>query len=254
VVSLENSLSGTILPLKDAKEISDFVRNFPVSEGEKPIAMHLDGARLFDAVAAEGADLKEYCACFDSVSICLAKGLGAPMGSIIVGSKKFINRAKYFRKMFGGGTRQVRFPVFSASILLGCIFWILTDHFWQPGMMAAAALAALEHTMPLLPSVHTLTRQTADQIREIGYTIALPVQTNMIVLDLVADDIPAAAFLEYGTRHGVTVFPTARLVFHHQSSTKSAAKLVAALRELMDDKKAGKPLAEGKVHGSFYGI
>lgn len=109
MVSLENSLSGTILPLKDAKEISDFVRNFPVEEGEKPIAMHLDGARLFDAVAAEGVSLKEYCACFDSISICLAKGLGAPMGSIIVGSKKFIHRARLFRKMFGGGTRQVRY-------------------------------------------------------------------------------------------------------------------------------------------------
>jgi threonine aldolase len=69
--------------------------------------MHLDGARLFDGVAAEGVDLKEYCACFDSISICLSKGLGAPMGSIIVGSKKFIQRTKYFRKMFGGGTRQV---------------------------------------------------------------------------------------------------------------------------------------------------
>lgn len=70
--------------------------------------MHLDGARLFDGVTAEGVDIKDYCACFDSVSICLSKGLGAPMGSIILGSKSFINRAKFFRKMFGGGTRQVR--------------------------------------------------------------------------------------------------------------------------------------------------
>lgn len=121
-------------------------------------------------------------------------------------------------------------------------------------MMAAAALAALEHTMPLLPNVHSLTRQTADQIRDIGYTISLPVQTNMIVLDLEADGIPPAAFVDYGKRHGVTVFPTGRLVFHHQSSTESAAKLIAALRELMADKKAGKPLADEKVHGAFYGI
>lgn len=67
VVSLENSLSGTILPLKHAKEISEFVRNFPVPEGVKPVAMHLDGARLFDAVTAEEVDIKEYCACFDRV-------------------------------------------------------------------------------------------------------------------------------------------------------------------------------------------
>ena len=83
------------------------MRSYPVPEGMKPVAMHLDGARLFDGVTAEGVDIKEYCACFDSVSICLSKGLGAPMGSIILGSKNFINRAKFFRKMFGGGTRQV---------------------------------------------------------------------------------------------------------------------------------------------------
>lgn len=107
VVSLENTLSGTILPLRDAREISDFVRSFPVPAGQKPVAMHLDGARLFDAVAAENGRLEEYCASFDSVSFCLAKGVGAPMGSVIVGTKAFIERAKWFRKMFGGGTRQV---------------------------------------------------------------------------------------------------------------------------------------------------
>lgn len=106
-MSLENTLSGTILPLKDAKEISEFVRKYPVPVGQKPIAMHLDGARLFDAVVAENIDLKDYCACFDSISFCLAKGVGAPMGSVIVGNKDFIERAKWFRKMFGGGTRQV---------------------------------------------------------------------------------------------------------------------------------------------------
>lgn len=100
-------MSGTILPLKDAQEISNFVRNFPVPEGQKPVAMHLDAARLFDGVAGEGVDLKEYCKCFDSMSICLAKGLGAPMGSVILGSKAFIQRAKWFRKMVGGGARQV---------------------------------------------------------------------------------------------------------------------------------------------------
>ena len=106
-MSLENTLSGTILPLKDAKEISNFVRKYPVPEGHPPIAMHLDGARIFDGVAAEGVGLKEYCACFDSISICFAKGIGAPMGSIILGSKRFIERAKWYKKMFGGGTRQV---------------------------------------------------------------------------------------------------------------------------------------------------
>lgn len=100
-------MSGVILPLSHAQEISEYVRSFPVPEGQKPVAMHLDAARLFDGVIGEGVDLKEYCKCFDSMSICLAKGLGAPMGSVILGSKRFIQRAKWFRKMVGGGARQV---------------------------------------------------------------------------------------------------------------------------------------------------
>ncbi|RSL97576.1 hypothetical protein CDV31_012989 [Fusarium ambrosium] len=68
--------------------------------------MHLDAARLFDGVIGEGVNLKAYAACFDSMSICLAKGVGAPMGSIILGKKSFIERAKWSRKMLGGGTRQ----------------------------------------------------------------------------------------------------------------------------------------------------
>lgn len=115
---MENTLSGTILPLKDAKEISEFVRSYPVPEGLPPIAMHLDGARLFDGIAGEGVDLKEYCACFDSISICLAKGLGAPMGSVILGKKRFIERTKYFRKMFGGSARQVSHLCITLAIIL----------------------------------------------------------------------------------------------------------------------------------------
>lgn len=107
VVSLENTLDGTVLPLKDAQEISKYVRNLPTIPGQAPIGMHLDGARLFDAVSAEGVSIKDYCAYFDSVSICLSKGIGAPMGSVILGSKAFIDRAVFFRKMFGGGIRQV---------------------------------------------------------------------------------------------------------------------------------------------------
>ncbi|OKO94679.1 hypothetical protein PENSUB_11517 [Penicillium subrubescens] len=108
IVSLENTLSGTILPLKDAQEISRYVRSVPVPPGRTPIAMHLDGARLWEGVTAEGVDIKDYLECFDTASLCLSKGIGAPMGSMIVGSKKLIDRAVWFRKMFGGATRQVR--------------------------------------------------------------------------------------------------------------------------------------------------
>ncbi|KAF4811554.1 putative low-specificity L-threonine aldolase [Colletotrichum siamense] len=205
VVSLENTLSGTILPLKDAQAISEYAHSFPVPEGQKPVAMRLDAARLFDGVIGEGVDLKTYAACFDSLSICLAKGIGAPMGSVILGSKQFIERAKWFRKMFGGGTRQ-------------------------PGMMAAAALEALNYTLPRMGNVHALTKKTAAKIEELGYKLALPVQTNMIVLDLAAVDIPAAAFVDYCAKHRISVFPSGRIVFHHQTTTKSADTLVTALK------------------------
>ncbi|KAH6897236.1 pyridoxal phosphate-dependent transferase [Thelonectria olida] len=226
VVALENTLSGTILPLADAKAISEFVRSFPVPEGQKPIAMHLDAARVFDGVVGEGVDLKEYAACFDSMSICLAKGIGAPMGSIILGSKQFIERAKWYRKMFGGGTRQ-------------------------PGMMAAAAHAALDYSLPRLSQVHALTKETAIELEKLGYKFALPVQTNMIVLDLDAVDIPPAAFVEYCAEQRIAVFPNGRLVFHHQTSQEGADGLVAALRKLMEAKKSGAKLSTEEVHGGY---
>ncbi|KAJ0384660.1 hypothetical protein COL922a_007924 [Colletotrichum nupharicola] len=196
------------------------------NKGQKPVAMHLDAARLFDGVIGEGVDLKAYAACFDSLSICLAKGIGAPMGSVILGSKQFIERAKWFRKMFGGGTRQ-------------------------PGMMAAAALEALNYTLPRMGNVHALTKKTAAQTEELGYKLALPVQTNMIVLDLAAVDIPAASFVDYCARRRVSVFPNGRIVFHHQVTDNGADALVAALTDLAADRNAGVVLRVADVHGGY---
>ncbi|CAH0021258.1 unnamed protein product [Clonostachys rhizophaga] len=215
VVCLENTLSGVILPLRDAEAISQYVRSLPVPQGQQAIAMHLDGARLFDAVVAEGVDVKAYVACFDSVSICLSKGLGAPIGSILLGSKDFISRARIFRKMFGGGTRQ-------------------------PGMMTAAAHAALNHTIPRLPLVHSMARETFQRLQAIGYTASLPVQTNMILLDLPKAGISPDAFIGYCRQAGLQVTYSGRLVFHHQTSTEATNKLVNALQRLMEDKNRGR--------------
>jgi threonine aldolase len=226
VVSLENTLFGTILPLADAQAISKHVRALPVLEGQKPVAMHLDAARLFDGVIGEGADLKAYAACFDSMSICLAKGIGAPMGSIILGKKSFIERAKWFRKMLGGGTRQ-------------------------PGMMAAAALTALEYSIPRFPAIQRMARSAASEHEAIGYKFSLPVQTNMIILDLEAAGIPPSAFVEYCAREKVAVFPMARIVFHYQTCEIAVKNLVTALRKLMEDKKNGVALADTKVSGGY---
>lgn len=186
--------------------------------------MHLDAARVLDGVAGEGVSLQDYAACFDSVSICLAKGLGAPMGSVIAGSKRFIERAKWYRKMFGGGTRQ-------------------------PGMMAAAALASMQHTVPRLKGVHNLTKNVGKKLEAEGYKLALPCQTNMVVLDLDSVGIPGAAFVEYCAKKKITVFPNGRLVFHHQNTEEAATDLVDALTTLMGDKKKGAKLADEEVQG-----
>lgn len=206
-------MSGSILPLKHAREISNYVRSFPVPPGRRPIAMHLDGARLFDAVAAEGVSMKDYLSFFDSASIRLSKGIGAPMGSVIVGPKEFIDRAVWFRKMFGGSTRQV-------------------------GMMAAAALAALDNHLPLLHKVHVLAKQVGNYLRDIGYELLLPVQTNMIVLDLKKMELPGDVIVDYCKRHGVCVFANGRLVFHFQISDDGISRLKAALFQLSNDRKS----------------
>ena len=108
VISLENTLGGEILPLEECRRISAWARS-----QDPPIKMHLDGARLWEACVAlstpaESAKdiLFSYSACFDSVSLCFSKGLGAPIGSIIVGNKEFVKRARWIRKSIGGGLRQ----------------------------------------------------------------------------------------------------------------------------------------------------
>ncbi|EWZ85915.1 threonine aldolase [Fusarium oxysporum f. sp. lycopersici MN25] len=204
-------------PSSRGTSYADYVRSFAVSEGSRPVAMHLDAARVIDSVVAEGVSLKDYAACFDSMSICLAKGIGAPMGSVIVGSKRFIERCKYYRKMLGGGTRQ-------------------------PGMMAAAALSAFEYTVPQFPAIHALSKRAGSQLEDTGYRLALPAQSNMVVLDLAGMDIPGAAFVQYCADAAVTVFPNGRLVFHHQTSEEAVADLVNALKRLLQAKKDGKAL------------
>ncbi|KAI5289309.1 hypothetical protein KEM52_000824, partial [Ascosphaera acerosa] len=115
LICLENTLDGSIMPLAEVRRISEWAR----SHGLK---LHLDGARLWDAVAAGAASsLREYTVLMDSASLCFSKGLGAPIGSILVGSADFIRKARWFRKSIGGGTRQA-------------------------GIIAAAARAAVQET------------------------------------------------------------------------------------------------------------
>ena len=116
-------------------------------------------------------------------------------------------------------------------------------------MMAAAALAAIEYTIPRFPQVHTMAKNAGLRLQKTGYQLALPVQTNMVVLDLEASGIPGEAFVDACKQKDVAVFPNGRLVFHHQTNQDGVESLITALAELMDDKRNGAELLNGDVQG-----
>ena len=163
LLCLENTWGGIVLPQSYLNEFSSFAK-------QKGLARHLDGARLFNAAVAQATalgtsaydEVKNITQCFDSVSVCFSKGLGAPMGSALCGSKEFIATAHRLRKMAGGGLRQA-------------------------GFMAAAASYALDHHVTRLEQDHQLMSHLAQGLAGIpGLQIETP-QTNILFVDLVGD-------------------------------------------------------------------
>jgi threonine aldolase len=150
----------------------------------KGIRMHLDGARLWNACAATGISPHEYARHFDSVSVCLSKGLGAPVGSVIVGSKDFIGEARHYRKIFGGGMRQA-------------------------GILAAAGLYALEHNMKRLSEDHSNASCLARTLADIPtFAIDLStVQTNIILIDVTRTGRDPQEILAILAKKGVLLTP-----------------------------------------------
>ncbi len=127
---------------------------------ENSLALHLDGARIFNALAVTGGSTEEWGRRFDSVSICLSKGLGAPVGSVLVGGKEFIAKARRVRKRIGGGMRQA-------------------------GLLAAACHFALDHNLPRLVGDHKRARVIAAALDDLRIASSiLPVETNIIILTL----------------------------------------------------------------------
>ena len=152
LLCLENTMGGRVMPLPYLQAATHLAKS-------KGLATHLDGARLFNAAVASGDSAKTIAAGFDSVSVCFSKGLGAPVGSALVGSREFIQRAHRWRKMAGGGLRQA-------------------------GFLAAAADYALTHHVQRLAQDHALATQLAMALQGIsGVTVQMP-QTNIVFADL----------------------------------------------------------------------
>ena len=178
LVCLENTHNrggGKVHPIESIAEISRWAR-------EHNLAMHLDGARLMNAVVATGRPAREWGHYFDTISICFSKGLGAPIGSALVGSGEAIRKARRLRKLFGGGMRQT-------------------------GIIAAAALYALDHHVERLQEDHDHAKILADAFANTdGFELESgPVETNLVWVTVDSSLAPAAEVAAYLKSHGILV-------------------------------------------------
>jgi threonine aldolase len=202
LLCLENTLGGKLLPLDYVKAATQFARS-------KGLATHLDGARLFNAATTQAMNLKpneplgvlntaqaainfeakRIAENFDSVSVCFSKGLGAPVGSALCGSRDFIQRAHRIRKMAGGGMRQA-------------------------GMLAAAAIYALDHHVERLSQDHALAKRLGDALSKIEGLTVDPVHSNIVFVDVRKPfKAKAAGLIDHLKAHGISATGLYRLRF-----------------------------------------
>ena len=198
LLALENTWHGRTLPLDYLQGAHDLARRHG-------LGMHLDGARLFNAAVACQVPAREIARHFDTVSICLSKGLGAPVGSVLVGSHALIDKARRWRKVCGGGWRQA-------------------------GILAAAGLFALDHHVERLAQDHARAARLADRLRDIPGIDLLGQHTNMVFINVPAEQLRAldAYLRDAGIRISIGYLPTLRLVTHLDIDDDGIERTVAA--------------------------
>jgi threonine aldolase len=184
LLALENTWHGRVLPADYLRAAHDFAR-------ERGLALHLDGARLYNAAVASGVQARDIAQHFDSVSVCLSKGLGAPVGSVLVGSAALIDKARRWRKVTGGGWRQA-------------------------GMLAAACMYALDHHVARLADDHARAARLADGLKNIPNVNLLGLHTNMVFVDVPVDRLRELDnhLRAASVRISIGYLPTLRLVTH----------------------------------------
>ncbi|MFM5172322.1 low-specificity L-threonine aldolase [Aeromonas veronii] len=203
LICLENTHNGKVLPLSYLQEMGAFV-------AERGLKLHLDGARLFNTAVASETPVEVIAAPFDSISICLSKGLGAPVGSLLVGSHDFIARARRLRKMLGGGMRQA-------------------------GILAQAGLFALEQHVTRLADDHRRAKRLAEGLAALpGIELDLSlVQSNMVFLQLrEGESAPLLAFMK---ERGILFsgYGELRLVTHLQINDDDIEEVIDAFTEYL---------------------
>lgn len=209
LLCLENTQFGKVLPLQYLHEAAEFCRQHALS-------LHLDGARIFNASVKLGVPVTDISGHFDSVSVCLSKGLCAPVGSVLCGSKDFIKRAHRWRKTLGGGMRQA-------------------------GILAAAGIIALTENVQRLQEDHDKAEQLAEGLAEIDEIAIDPltVQTNMVFVDVAEDKIPK--LVSTLSEHGIKVhggYNMLRLVTHRDVELDDMQKVVSVFKEFFSRRAA----------------
>ncbi|MBB09029.1 MAG: low-specificity L-threonine aldolase [Roseibacillus sp.] len=203
LLCLENTTNGRVLPMGHAEEARVLVERHE-------LLLHLDGARLFNAVIKSGRPAAELAAPFDSVSVCLSKGLGAPVGSVLTGSADFIKEARRWRKVLGGGMRQA-------------------------GLLAAAGIHALEHHVERLADDHINAERLAKGLSEVGgCEVHMDlVQTNMVYVRF--PDEKRGKIAGQLKERGILVYPgnPMRLVTHLDVSAGDIDRVLEAFGEIL---------------------
>ncbi|KAJ3200754.1 Threonine aldolase, partial [Entophlyctis luteolus] len=206
VICIENTLGGEVFPFDELVRIREFALS-------KNIKMHLDGARLWNASVATGISISKYCSQFDSVSLCLSKGLGAPIGSVLVSDAETIKRARHFRKIFGGGWRQA-------------------------GLLAAAGIYVIKNHFPRLHIDHENARRLSEGLSALGFPASRPCETNMVWFEVKPGGISAEDLQARRAAGGVKVgggrgFGECRWVVHHQVTSESVEKILLAVAKIV---------------------
>ncbi|MBA0212706.1 low-specificity L-threonine aldolase [Pectobacterium brasiliense] len=216
LLSLENTFHGKVLPLDYLANAWEFTR-------ERNLALHIDGARIFNAVVASGVPLQAITSYCDTLTICLSKGLGAPVGSVLCGDRDYIMQARRWRKMVGGGMRQA-------------------------GVLAAAGLYALKHNVARLKIDHENARWLGQQLESMGVHISEQ-QTNMLFVE-----VPSAQAAELGawmSEHDVLISAgeITRLVTHMDVTRDDLARVVSHWKNFLEKehRSPSTPVAPGRA-------
>ncbi|WQF77804.1 Putative aromatic amino acid beta-eliminating lyase/threonine aldolase [Colletotrichum destructivum] len=220
VISIENTCSGVVVPLEELQRTKEWA-------SAHGIAVHMDGARLWEAVSVGAGGLDDFGRCCDVLTLDFSKNLGAPMGAMVLGPSELVGRLRRLRKSIGGGMRQA-------------------------GVLVAAARQAVVENFGLGPrdcrGVLETSRTMAEEVGRMwvmrGGTVLKPIETNMVWLDLGRCGIQTSQWNEIGRRHGIKL-DGKRVVLHHQISELAMKRLGAVMDEVLG--RIGHPLVSGAV-------